>query len=103
MRKSLLALIAIFALPMGAQSQNGRILSTTTLDVYECNIDASNCFIVAGHGDNGVSSQPSVASDGTIAFQGYFAADPLYDGNKHIFLMNADGTNPRQITHNPAG
>src|SRR5215469_12774585 len=97
MRKSFLALIAV-SLPILAQSQPGRILSTTTLDVVECNVDTSNCFIVAGHADNGNSSQPSVAANGTIAFQGTYAADPLYDGDKHIFLLNADGTNPRQIT-----
>src|SRR5262245_57658839 len=44
--------IAIWVLPAVAQSQPGRILSTTTLDVFECNVDGSNCFTVAGHFDN---------------------------------------------------
>lgn len=98
-----LGTMAFVTRPGTAQAQPGRILSTTTLDIFECNIDGSNCFTVAGHGDNGVSGQPSVASGGAVAFQGLFAADPFYDGNPHIFLMNADGTNPRQITHNPPG
>jgi uncharacterized protein (TIGR03437 family) len=88
-------------LPAVAQSQPGRILSTTTLDVYECNVDGSNCFIVAGHFDNSASRQPSVATNGTIAFNGNQGVDTSYDGNSHIFLMNADGTNVRQITANP--
>lgn len=30
-----------------------------------------------------------------------FEADPLGDGNLEIFIMNADGTNVRQLTHTP--
>jgi hypothetical protein len=93
MRKSFLALIAILVLPAAALSQPGRILSTTTLDVLDCNADGSNCFIIAGHWQNASSRQPSVASNGTIAFNGNLGVDTSYDGYSHMFLMNADGTN----------
>jgi Bacterial Ig-like domain (group 3) len=103
MRKSFLALAAIFALPGAGQSQPGRILSTTTLDVIECNVDGSNCFTVAGHWDNATSSQPSVAANGSIAFTSNTDIDTTYLYHPYIFAMNADGTNVRNITSSLPG
>lgn len=84
-----------------AQSPAGRIFSDTGLSIFECNSDGSNCFTVAGNGDNDASLNPSVASDGTIAFNSVLGTDATYQIYNHIFLMNPDGTNARQVTFNP--
>jgi uncharacterized repeat protein (TIGR01451 family) len=118
------AILAAFCLastaPTHAQSQPGRLLVSPRPDViFECNVDGSNCFHVTGAaqeaGDPGGGNQdvsvayaPSVANNGTIAFQAAFAPDGTCAGlnsqgicASHVFVMDADGTNVRQITFNP--
>jgi uncharacterized protein (TIGR03437 family) len=92
--------VAIVALivPFAAQTQPGRIVTGTGSTIIECNVDGSNCFTVAGNYDNNSSQNPSVASNGTIAFTSIIDVDGTYLGYPHIFLMNADGTNIRHIT-----
>ena len=88
--------------PVEAQSQPGRILvDNTGPSILKFNIDASNGFAIAGNTDNNVVFSPSVAGNGTIAFNSVLAIDGSYLTYKHVFLMNADGTNVRQITSNP--
>ena len=104
----LLALMIIASLtsPLAAQNQPGRILSTPNNNIIiQCNLDNSNCFTVVGYaeGNNGVASpqSPSVASNG-IAFSAAAAVDGSCSGPcyPHIFIMNSDGTNVRQLTFN---
>lgn len=124
LRGAALGLLGILtlAIPAAAQAQNqpGRFLLTPRRDiVLECNLNASNCFNVTGAsqaagdpggGDQDVSraNQPSIAQNGTIAFEALFSPDGACvvgaQGicQPHVFLMNADGTNVRQITFNPA-
>src|SRR5205823_12701683 len=76
--------IASLAGPARAQSQSGRFLLTPRRDVVlECNLNASNCLNVTGAsqaagdpggGDEDVSlaAQPSIAQNGTIAFDAVY-------------------------------
>src|SRR5215471_2938143 len=117
-----LALIGVFisAIPnVQAQNPPGRILVTPRNDIIlQCNLDGSNCFFVTGaaqsSGDPGGGNQPgsgaynvSVANNGIIAFQAFYGSDASCSGTvssgcgSHVFVMNADGTNVRQITFNP--
>jgi len=98
----LLGAIGLPAPPAAAQSQPGRILvDNTGPSILEFNIDGSNGFAIAGNTGNNVVFSPSVAGSGTIAFNSVTAVDGTYLSYRHIFLMNADGTNVRQITPNP--
>src|SRR5262245_54732935 len=105
-----------------AQSQGvpGRFLvSPRHESIVECNLDATHCFNVVGSsrasgdasgGDQDIAAanQPSVAQNGTVAFTALFGVDGTcaVGGQgicqSHVFLMNADGSNVRQITFNPA-
>jgi Tol biopolymer transport system component len=101
--------ILVLAGVLAAQAQNppGRILTTPGNDnVIECNLDASNCFYVVANQEGNVGfpfpQSPSVASDGTIAFTAVTSSDGTCGGPcyPHVFMMNADGTNVRQLTFN---
>ena len=94
---------------LAAQAQNppGRVLTTPgNNNISECNTDASNCFSVVANqeGNIGFASpqSPSVASTGTLAFTALTSPDGTCGGpcNPHVFTMNADGTNVRQLTFN---
>src|SRR5258708_39698911 len=107
--------IASLAGPATAQNPSGRFMLTPRNDiVLECSLNASNCFNVtgavqsagdAGGGDQDVSTanQPSIAQNGTIAFDAVYGPDGtcIAGGQgicwNHVFLMNADGTSVRQI------
>ena len=102
------------SLPSTAQSQPppGRFLISPRGDVIvECNLDLSNCFsVVGGDPSHPVSgaTQPSIAANGTIAFSAIWDAFGacIVGGQgicqRHVFLMDPDGSNVRQITFNPA-
>jgi hypothetical protein len=93
----LLTAIVLFGRP--GQAQTGRILvDNTGPSILEFNTDASNGFAITGNTDNNVTFAPSVAGNGTIAFTANTDVDGTYLGQPYIFLMNADGTNVRNIT-----
>jgi Putative binding domain, N-terminal/WD40-like Beta Propeller Repeat len=117
--------LGVFALLAGApaaqsQSQPGRFLvSPRRESVVECNVDASSCFNVVGSSmasgdpsggnqDVAAADEPSIANNGTIAFTAIWSIDGtcVLGGQgicgPHVFLMDAGGTNVRQITFNPA-
>jgi uncharacterized protein YjdB len=114
---SLIAVLAVLAIPTAAhaQGQPGRLMLSPFQDsIIACNLDASNCLNVVANGSNhggseevSGASNPSIAQNGTIAFQAIFNTDSTCTPGgqgicwPHVFVMNADGTNVRQITfHN---
>jgi len=92
--------------PMHAQSQAGRLLATQAGNsIVECNADGSNCFTVVSAASRVTSA--SISNGGAIAFDALDAVDgscvPGGQGicRSHVFVMDADGTNVRQVTFNP--
>src|SRR5262245_47751546 len=96
---------------IAAQSQPGRLLFSPHADVIiDCNVDGSECFsVVGGDATHPISGarDPSVAANGTIAFEAVWGSDgTCVVGTQgicqlHIFLMDGDGANVRQVTFNP--
>src|SRR5262249_405724 len=87
--------------------------------ILRCNLDASNCFNVVGSSkatgdpsggdqDVGAGNHPSITQNGTVAFTAIWGIDSTCGigaqgiCQQHVFLMDADGRNVRQITFNPA-
>jgi uncharacterized repeat protein (TIGR01451 family) len=109
----LTALATLGAATAQAQGQPGRLLISPRTDVVvACNADGSDCFsVVGGDPTHPVSGaiEPSVAATGTIAFEAIWGPDGTCSvGGQgicwpHVFLMDANGTNVRQLTFNPAG
>lgn len=99
------------AIPGAAQGQPGRLLFGPRNDVIlECNTDGTHCFsVVGGDPTHQVSAakEPSMAANGAIAFEAVWGADGtcVVGGQgicqTHVFLMDADGSNVRQLTFNP--
>jgi uncharacterized repeat protein (TIGR01451 family) len=94
-----------------AQSPPGHFLTSPFGTIVECNTDGSNCFnVVRSGGDPNPAgaTDPSIASNGTIAFAAINGLDgtcaPGGQGlcRPHVFVMNADGNDTRQVTFNPA-
>ena len=102
--------IASLADPAKAQLPGRFLFGPDNSQIKQCNIDGSNCFNVVQY-DVGAhpaeASQPSIANNGTIAFEAIWSIDQTCvvatQGicPPHVFLMDPDGTNVRQITFNP--
>src|SRR5262245_37988299 len=121
--KSIVALaFVLLQIAQAVQSQGAAgsfLVSPRRESILECNLDETNCYNVVGSsratgdasgGDQDVAAanQPSVAQDGMIAFTALFGVDGTcaVGGQgicqSHVFMMDADGSNVRQITFNPA-
>src|SRR5262245_19097693 len=98
-----------FAIPPAANAQPppGRFLVSLSNVILECNVDGTACFNVTRSGGDpnpSTATQASIAANGTIAFNDRFSPDgTCVPGSQgicwfHIFAMNADGTNVRQLT-----
>jgi Viral BACON domain/WD40-like Beta Propeller Repeat len=115
-QSTLTAILGIFiawlAGPAKAQLPGRFMFGPDNIQIKQCNIDGSNCFNVVQYGQVNTgnppeATQPSIASNGTIAFDAVIGLDSncvvASQGicPPHVFLMDPDGTNIRQITFNP--
>jgi uncharacterized repeat protein (TIGR01451 family) len=109
------ALLITLGLAVQTQAEAGRLLvkqPAASTALVECNDDGSGCFTVVNNGAGNLNSSVSsgsIANDGTIAFEAAFSVDgtcaPGGQGicRSHVFRMDPDGTNVRQLTFNPDG
>jgi len=63
--------------------------------IFESNLDSSNTVALTGYHNGYSMNYPSVSRDGSLVA---FASNENADGHYHVWVMNADGSNRRQLT-----